>query len=217
MLPKPMALPAATNTAPILLPNDSLLFISPIKPNLNLALLALQRHTHSGNLASEWRSNLGYLALQSANLRKATTQGLYNVLCYALDGVLCATHLLAHHLVDGKIVHRLGDIVLLGNRSQFGCDSQRHLEVTTRLTLEFVTTMEGSELQAFQLYCIQIDTHLLNNYEVVVLLATLHKDILLGNQILSCNHALDIRNLLLVERYATALNHLAALALRWED
>ena len=42
-------------------------------------------------------------------------QGIYNILCYALDSVLCATHLLAHHLIDRKIVHRKGYIVLLSN------------------------------------------------------------------------------------------------------
>ena len=210
MLPKPIALPAATKTAPILLPNESL-FCS-IKL-YNLTNLTFERHTHSRHLATQRRCNFSHLALRFAYLRKTSVQSVDYILCYALDGVLCATHLFAHQLVDRQIVYRLRNIVILSNRSQFGCQAQRNLEVASCLLLKLVATVEGVEIHTFQLDCIQFLLHLLDDYKVVILLAALHEHILLGNQILGRHYALNICYLLLVERHATALNHLAALAL----
>ena len=113
-----------------------------------------QHHAHSRHLSSQRWSNLRDTTLRFANLRKARVQCLHNVLRDALNGVLCALHLLAHHLIYGQIVHRLRNIVLLGNRSQFGCDAKRHLKVATRLLFQLVTTVKGMEIHALQLNCI---------------------------------------------------------------
>jgi len=54
---------------------------------------------------------------------------------------------------------------------------------------------------------------LLYYQQVVILLALLSQKILAVNQILGCNSAVLIGDLFLVQRYTSALNHLAHFAL----
>ena len=131
----------------------------PLMPLISCALLTFEHYAHSCHLTSKWWRDFSHPALRFANLRETEVQGIYDVLCHALYGVLCALHLLAHHLVHRQIVHRLGYIIVLGYRSQFGCQAQRNLEVATRLSLQLVATVEGVEVHTLQLYFIQFLLH----------------------------------------------------------
>ena len=58
---------------------------------------------------------------------------------------------------------------------------------------------------------------LLGDYEVVVLLTPLYEQVFAGDQVGLAHRTCRVGDLLLVERHAAALHHLAALALRGED
>lgn len=64
---------------------------------------------------------------------------------------------------------------------------------------------------------ISSSTQLLHCDEVIVLLATLHEQILAVDEVVGSNHLVERAELLLVERYAATLHELAHLALRVED